>query len=211
MDLRFQSTECSRLAQILAIEQANEIRLSDEMTGRAAKQLVLNTIGVAALALGGVGFGYSVQGEGYKREMLATTRGEIEVMKKVLAEKRCRPEGANANLQADAALSATSFANAVRRDGAGIASSELSQLGGPNCVDETATTTPDVFLKRGRSLASLNQYQAAMHCLLRAMDEGKGTTAYREACEFIATMYEFGWGVDKNIATARIWLQRATM
>ena len=45
----------------------------------------------------------------------------------------------------------------------------------------------------------------AMRCLLRAMEMGKGTSVYRESCQAVSMLYDYGWGVQKNVETARLW------
>jgi hypothetical protein len=99
---RFQSFECGELAERLAKEKETEQRLSDEMTKRAGTQLLLNALAVGALAAGGVGFAYSVHGEGYRREVLGVSRGEIEAMQKVLTDKTCKPDTPKPPTVADA-------------------------------------------------------------------------------------------------------------
>lgn len=60
-------------------------------------------------------------------------------------------------------------------------------------------------LDRGRKLVATNQYPEAMRCLLRAMERGKGTSVYRESCQAVSMLYDNGWGVQKNVETARLW------
>lgn len=91
---RVQAIECARLAELLTQEKDRERTLSSDMDTRAAKQLLLNAIGVAALAYGGFGMAYSVRGEGQRRDALRESRAEIEAMAKVLTEKTCRPDTA---------------------------------------------------------------------------------------------------------------------
>jgi len=211
MDLRFESIECSRLAELLALEKKTELRLAEEMASRAAKQLVLNTIGVAALAFGGFGIAHTIRGEGDRRDALATTRGEIVVMQKVLTEKRCRPDGTGADVRSEAAGIAQNAPTFMKQADADVVNAQLAGLGGANCTGDMAAPDADSLLKRGRLLASLNQYEAAMQCLLRAVDQGSGSLAYRDSCEFIASMYEFGWGVAKNPDTAKLWIGKANL
>lgn len=89
---RIQAIECVRLVELLAQERERERMLSSDMDTRAAKQLLLNAIGVAALAYGGFGIAYSVRGEGQRRDDLRESRAEIEAMTKVLTDKSCRPD-----------------------------------------------------------------------------------------------------------------------
>lgn len=89
---RVQAIECARLLELFTSEKERERSLSSEMDTRAAKQLLLNAIGVAALAYGGYGIAYSVRGEGQRRDDLRESRAEIDAMTRVLADRSCRPD-----------------------------------------------------------------------------------------------------------------------
>lgn len=205
INLRFESIECSRLATLLALEEQSEKEQSSEMAGRAAKQLALNALGVATLALGGFGMAWSVRGEGARRDMLAASRGEIEVMKKVLAEKRCRPDSPPPEPGSEAAVAAANAAIAANP----VVSTLVAELGGSNCAEGNQAADPDNYLKRGRVLSSISLYSEAMVCLLRATEVDKGSQTYREACQMIAMMYRLGWGVTPNAETANEWMKKA--
>ncbi|MFS8118721.1 MAG: hypothetical protein ACMG55_09560 [Microcoleus sp.] len=86
---------------------------------------------------------------------------------------------------------------------------KLKNFGGGNCGKGTPKVSAEIYLQRGKILVALNKYKAAMICLMRAQEEEKDTNVYRDACSQIATMYELGWGVDKNIDTSKGWLRKA--
>jgi len=205
LNLRFESIECSRLATLLALEEQSEKEQSSDMAGRATRQLLLNAVGVAALAFGGVGMAWTVRGEGDRRDQLAASRGEIEVMKKVLAEKRCRPDVPRPEPGSEAAIAATAAALAANPTVTPL----IAELGGSNCAEGNTTSDPNNYLKRGRLLSSISLYTEAMHCLVRATEIDKGSQTYREACQMIAMMYELGWGVEPNAEAVREWRRKA--
>lgn len=106
------SGACDDLVSDFLYNEKAEQQAADEMAGRAAKQLVLNAIGVGALAVGGYGMIYHVRGEGANRERLADLRARVAALRTVIAEKGCRPpappsENAAAEPAATAATAAT--------------------------------------------------------------------------------------------------------
>ncbi|MBL8309009.1 MAG: hypothetical protein JNL19_01165 [Burkholderiales bacterium] len=202
LNLRFESVECSRLAELLTIEEENEKQMSADMAGRATKQLALNALGVATLALGGYGMAWSVRGEGARRESLAISRGEIEVMKKVLAEKRCRPDGSTPDILIEVVRLAGGNAAIVDKSSPG---KTFAEMGVASCDGVPADASAQDHLDQGRKLVATDQYPGAMRCLLRAMEMGKGTSVYRESCQAVSMLYDYGWGVQKNVETARLW------
>jgi len=68
--------------------------------------------------------------------------------------------------------------------------------------------TAETYFGRGKILVAMNDYKAAMACLMRAQEEEKDTQVYRDSCTQIATMYELGWGVDKDIEMSKAWLKK---
>lgn len=86
---RVRALSCEQLVIELAEQERFEQEMSDEMTGRAATQLVLNVVGVAVLAVGGVGFGYGLRGESGMRRRLGYIRSEVLLMRSTMVEKRC--------------------------------------------------------------------------------------------------------------------------
>ena len=88
---------------------------------------------------------------------------------------------------------------------------KLEELGGGACGANTQTADPDTYYQRGKQLIVMNEYKDAMVCLMRAQEEEKDTSTnvYRDSCSQIATMYELGWGVDKDINIAKAWLKKA--
>ena len=87
--------------------------------------------------------------------------------------------------------------------------SELEKLGGGDCSEGGPALSAETYYLRGKTLVALNKYKQAMVCLLRAQAEEKDTQVYRESCLEIATMYELGWGVDKDMNTSKAWLNKA--
>jgi tetratricopeptide (TPR) repeat protein len=86
---------------------------------------------------------------------------------------------------------------------------QLANLGGSNCSEVDPAVTAETYFQRGKVLIALNQYDAAMRCLQKALEGEKDTYIYRESCFLIATMYELGWGVGKNMETASMWRKKA--
>ena len=84
------SGACDDLVSDFLYNEKAEQQAADEMAGRAAKQLVLNAIGVGAIAVGGFGMIYHVRGEGVNRERLADLRARVAALRTVIAEKGCR-------------------------------------------------------------------------------------------------------------------------
>jgi tetratricopeptide (TPR) repeat protein len=87
--------------------------------------------------------------------------------------------------------------------------SELEKLGGSECSESAPKVTAETYFGRGKILVAMNDYKAAMACLMRAQEEEKDTQVYRDSCTQIATMYELGWGVDKDIEMSKAWLKKA--
>jgi len=86
---------------------------------------------------------------------------------------------------------------------------ELEKLGGTDCsVDEIGMSAETLF-RRGKLLLATNDYKSAMNCFTRAQELEQGTSVYRESCSSIGTMYELGWGVEKDIPTAMSWYRKA--
>ena len=86
---------------------------------------------------------------------------------------------------------------------------EMKELNGGDCSENGLKVSAETYYQRGKALVALNEYKAAMACLMRAQNEEKDTVVYRDACTQIATMYELGWGVDKDIETSKSWLNKA--
>jgi hypothetical protein len=80
---------CADLATKFEGSLQHESRLAAEMNKRAGAQLAANVIGVAALAVGGIGFFYTVRNEGSNREALSNARGELEAMRTAGKETNC--------------------------------------------------------------------------------------------------------------------------
>lgn len=86
---------------------------------------------------------------------------------------------------------------------------EWEQLGSGDCSEGGPKVAAETYFSRGKDLMTKNDYKPAMVCFMRAQDEEKGTQVYRDSCSEIATMYELGWGVDKNMDESRSWLRKA--
>jgi len=82
---------------------------------------------------------------------------------------------------------------------------ELNELGGRDCGTDDPLASPENLLHRGKILSSLNDYQSALTCFMRAQALEKGTSVYREACIAIGTMLELGWGIEKDMQKAMTW------
>ena len=86
---------------------------------------------------------------------------------------------------------------------------ELEELGGDSCIPGDAGTSAETLYRRGKILSAMNDYKPAMNCFMRAQEQEQGTSIYRESCSAIGTMYELGWGVEKDISTAMSWYRKA--
>ena len=140
--------------------------------------------------------------KGPRRESLAVSRGEIEVMKKVLAEKRCRPDGSTPDIVVEAIRLAGGNPAIVDKSSPG---KTFAEMGVASCDGVREDASAQDHLDRGRKLVATDQYPGAMRCLLRAMEMGKGTSVYRESCQAVSMLYDYGWGVQKNVETGRLW------
>lgn len=88
---RMQTLDCPELDIAIAAARATEKRQSDEMAGRTTKQLALNAVGIAGLAVGGFGMVFMARGETAYRESLANTLGEIAELDRIQKAKGCVP------------------------------------------------------------------------------------------------------------------------
>ncbi|MFI4939631.1 MAG: hypothetical protein ACHP7O_04705 [Burkholderiales bacterium] len=86
---------------------------------------------------------------------------------------------------------------------------ELEKLGGSGCNVSDASTTAENFLRRGKILSSIEDYQSAMKCFMQIQEMGKDTNIYRESCSAIGLMYELGQGVEKDLPEAKRWYKKA--
>lgn len=86
---------------------------------------------------------------------------------------------------------------------------ELEKLGGGDCGTNDTETSAETFFRRGKVLSATDDYKSAMNCFMRAQEREQGTAVYRDSCSAIGTMYELGWGVEKDISTAMAWFRKA--
>ncbi|MBI2307015.1 MAG: sel1 repeat family protein [Rhodocyclales bacterium] len=85
---------------------------------------------------------------------------------------------------------------------------ELEELGGSNCSASDSFASAENYFRRGKTLSALNDYKPALTCFMKAQENEQDTTVYREACIAIGTMYELGWGVEKDLPTAMTWFKK---
>lgn len=78
----------------------------------------------------------------------------------------------------------------------------LDELGGSNCENADQAMTAANFLNRGKILLATSRYEPALSCFLEVQQREVGTTVFKEACIAIGTMYELGWGVEKDAESA---------
>jgi TPR repeat protein len=88
---------------------------------------------------------------------------------------------------------------------------EINALGGSDCTASGKDGATDNLARRGRMLMNQSRYQEALLCLQRAASHDDQSTAYRDACEALAMLYEMGWGVAADPAVARQWYAKAGM
>ncbi|OGP04204.1 MAG: hypothetical protein A2Z93_15750 [Curvibacter sp. GWA2_64_110] len=88
---------------------------------------------------------------------------------------------------------------------------ELLQLGGDDCSQAAPSITSEIYFQRARALRTLEQYTKAKACYFLAQQIEKDTSSYyyRESCEALGWMYELGYGVEKDMQTAREWYRKA--
>ena len=86
---------------------------------------------------------------------------------------------------------------------------ELDLLGGGNCASNNDDDSAETYYRRGKILMELNDYKSAMLCFLQSQERESNTNVYRESCSSIGMMYELGWGIDKDIPTAKAWYKKA--
>ncbi len=86
---------------------------------------------------------------------------------------------------------------------------DLEDLGGGTCNEDDTGASADSFFRRGKILSAMNDYKSALNCFLQAQQREQGTSVYRDTCFAIGTMYELGWGVEKDISTAMAWFRKA--
>lgn len=108
---------------------------------------------------------------------------------------------------ADTLLDAIEVDNS--KDWTAIRERELAKLGGGDCARSSPQASRESYYRRGKALIALNRYQAAMECFMRVQEQADDSSVYRESCTAIGTMYELGWGVEKDIPTAMIWFKKA--
>jgi hypothetical protein len=87
----------------------------------------------------------------------------------------------------------------------------LADLGGKDCISSKPQTPIENFYRRGKLLLSIQNYSAALTCLIMAQENKEDTVIYQDACATIGMMYELGWGVERDLATAKHWYQKAGM
>jgi hypothetical protein len=92
-----------------------------------------------------------------------------------------------------------------------FSSSPNADLGGGDCSKGGTKVSAETYYRRGKEFMASNEYKSALVCFIRAQDEEKDTQIYRDSCSEIATMYELGWGVEKNLDESRMWLRKAGM
>lgn len=78
-----------------------------------------------------------------------------------------------------------------------------------DCGPSAPAQPKETYLRLGKTFTGLGYYQDAMACLLRAQEEDDGSDAYKQACAAIGTLYELGWGVEKDMPTAMRWFEKA--
>ncbi len=95
------------------------------------------------------------------------------------------------------------------KDWSTIREAKLAKLGGSECGENTPKVSAETYFRRGKTLMGLSRYVIARECFMRAQEEKEDSNIYRESCAAIGTMYELGWGVEKNMATAMLWFTKA--
>lgn len=84
----------------------------------------------------------------------------------------------------------------------------LEDLGG-HCGEAEKETSPEVNYRRGKEFVALDDYKSALTCFLLVHDQAPGTGLDLDACFAIGTMYEMGWGVEKDASTAKAWYKKS--
>ncbi len=86
---------------------------------------------------------------------------------------------------------------------------ELAEMADIDCENSETAASAENYFRRGKKLMALNEYKAALNCFLRAQATEKDTSIYRQSCSAIGTLYELGWGVEKDMPTAQSWYRKA--
>lgn len=84
----------------------------------------------------------------------------------------------------------------------------LSNTGGEDCNDGHLNFTPEALFQRGKILTALNQHKSALACFMKAQELAGDSATYQESCIAIGTMFELGWGVEKDLPTAKDWFRK---
>ena len=150
------------------------------------------------------------QAEGYRGNTIVVRSGQVLALPRYNASIRgyilCDSSGMTRDQAikyvADQRIAESKEAMATREN-------ELAELGGRDCSTHTATDSPDRYLLRGKLLKTMAEYKAAMVCFSQAQLSDPVSATYRDACFEIATLYELGWGVEKDIPTAMSWYKKA--
>mgnify|MGYP007070995572 CR=1 FL=1 len=93
--------------------------------------------------------------KGPRRELLAVSRGEIEVMEKVLAEKRCRPDGSTPDILIEVVRLAGGNAAIVDKSAPG---KTFAEMGVASCDGVREDASAQDHLDQGRKLVATDQY-----------------------------------------------------
>ena len=86
---------------------------------------------------------------------------------------------------------------------------ELEKLGGIDCNTGGSGRSAETLFRRGKFLLATHDYKSAMTCFMQAQELEQGSFVYQESCSAIGSMYELGWGVEKDIPTAMSWYHKA--
>lgn len=111
----------------------------------------------------------------------------------------------------DAVVYLNELVKAKSAELAAAQNNELEELGGRDCNNSNPQSSAENLFRRGKLLLSNSEYSSALQCFIAAQEMGGDTSVYRDTCSSIGTMYELGWGVEKDMQTAMSWYKKAGM
>lgn len=134
---------------------------------------------------------------------------EADALKKLTALRQSYSTPANPDRDAELRRINTDSEMAAAKSPSSGRQAESPTPGEDDCGKDASDADSEKYFLRGKALLASNRYRAAMECFLRAQENKEDSRIYRESCSAIGTMYELGWGVEKDIPAAMGWFKKA--
>lgn len=80
---------------------------------------------------------------------------------------------------------------------------------GTDCARSYMVAEDHAAVKRSGESGEMVLEMLSITCALDSSMRTVYTQVYRDSCSQVATMYELGWGVDKNMEKSKEWLNKA--